>query len=58
MKITDTQLPNKYQSVPIKNRDVDNSFDKLINSNLNISEINNDNVMINKTKARPLYKLL
>ena len=41
-----------------KNIDINDTFDKLINFNLNISEIDNDNVVINEVKVRPLYNLV
>ena len=51
-------LPHKYQTIQNSNIDVDNTFDKLINSNLNISEIDNDNVIIKEVDVKPLYNLV
>ena len=56
--ISDNNFINKYQTIQNENIDINDTFDKLINFNLNISEIDNDNVVINEVKVRPLYNLV
>ena len=51
-------IHDNYRTARNENFDINNTFDKLINSQLNISGINHDNVIIRQEEARPLYNLV
>ncbi len=58
IKINDINLQDNYKTARNENIDINNTFEKLINTQLNISGINNDNVFIKREDARPLYNLV
>jgi hypothetical protein len=58
IQIVDNPQYQNYQTAKNQNLDVNNTFDKLMNSNLNISEIEHDNIIIKETDSKPLYNLV